>query len=95
MRNLLSASLGVAGQVHKRRLVFKVGRTRIHVDDVAGLGAYQEIEVVLDESESSDSVIVTATSLTARLGSEADQLVADAYVDLLTAERRTANIGLQ
>ncbi len=51
LRELLTAALGVRGQVSKRRLVFWVGRTRVHLDEVQDLGAFLELEVVLAEGE--------------------------------------------
>ncbi len=59
------------------------GRTRIHLDQVEGLGEFLELEVVLSEGESSQSGIEIAHELLARLGISRDQLVEAAYVDLL------------
>ena len=51
LRNLLASALGVAGQVIKERLVYRVGRTRVHLDEVRGLGAFLELEVEMAEGE--------------------------------------------
>jgi adenylate cyclase class IV len=47
LERALAAALGVAGTVQKRRLLYRSGRTRIHLDRVFGLGTFLELEVVL------------------------------------------------
>src|SRR5690242_1438063 len=37
LRDLLGQSLGVLGEVRKRRCLFLLGQTRIHLDEVEGL----------------------------------------------------------
>ena len=61
--------------------MFLIGRTRIHLDRVEGLGDFLELEVVLGEGESSQAGVREAHALMARLGIEQQQLVAGAYVD--------------
>src|SRR3954469_12551428 len=51
LRESLSIAYGQAGKVIKRRTLFLVGRTRIHLDRVEGLGDFLELEVVLGEHE--------------------------------------------
>lgn len=43
--NILSESMGVVGVVKKIRQLFIVGQTRIHIDQVDGLGNFIELEV--------------------------------------------------
>jgi adenylate cyclase class IV len=52
MRESLAQALGVVGRVRKRRVLHLIGRTRVHLDDVEGLGHFVEIEVVLADGES-------------------------------------------
>ena len=41
---------GVIGRVRKTRWLLMCGATRIHLDEVEGLGAFLELEVVLEDS---------------------------------------------
>ena len=41
----LGKALGVKGRVKKTRLLYMVGQTRVHVDEVEGLGNFMELEV--------------------------------------------------
>lgn len=43
--NVLGMSLGIKGVVKKTRHLFLIEHTRIHIDDVQGLGKFFEIEV--------------------------------------------------
>ena len=47
MKTILEQILPVTGSVRKRRLVYHVGQTRVHLDRVEGLGDFLELEVVL------------------------------------------------
>jgi predicted adenylyl cyclase CyaB len=84
LRETLALAYGTVGRVRKRRTLFLVGRTRIHLDRVEQLGEFMELEVVLREGESADAGVVEARDLMARLGVEASQLIDRAYVDLLS-----------
>ena len=81
----LAAALGIAGVVRKQRTVYLVGRTRVHLDAVEGLGRFVELEVVLDDAEPAGAGTEEARALMSRLGIGDHQLVAGAYVDLLAA----------
>lgn len=83
LRELLSAAYGTIGRVRKHRTLYLVGRTRVHLDRVEGLGDFLELEVVLRENESIDAGIREADELMAQLGIDASQRVEGAYLDLL------------
>lgn len=83
LRESLSLAYGQAGRVQKHRTLFLVGRTRVHLDKVVGLGHFLELEVVLEDNEPADAGIHEAHELMARLGVEPSQLIDGAYVDLL------------
>lgn len=93
LREALARALGVVGRVRKRRVLYLVGRTRVHLDEVEGLGCFVEIEVVLADGESEHAGTDEANAMMARLGIDASQLVEDAYVDLLEATCLQAQPG--
>jgi predicted adenylyl cyclase CyaB len=82
MREALSLAYGQAGRVQKRRTLFFVGRTRVHLDRVCGLGNFLELEVPLEEHESFEAGVREAHELMAQLFVEPSQLIEGAYVDL-------------
>jgi predicted adenylyl cyclase CyaB len=81
LRDALSHAHGTAGRVVKH--LYIVGRTRVHLDRVEGLGHFMELEVALNDNEPIQAGVHEAHSLTAKLGVESSQLVETAYVDLL------------
>jgi predicted adenylyl cyclase CyaB len=84
LRESLTLAYGQTGHVEKHRTLFLAGRTRIHLDRVAGLGDFLELEVVLEEHESSDVGVREANELLAKLGVGQSQLTEGGYFDLLT-----------
>lgn len=83
LRRALKATLGVRGTVRKKRLLYRVGRTRIHLDEVEGLGTFVEIEVVLGPDETAEAGKAAAEELMKTLGIHATDLVDVAYIDLI------------
>ena len=79
----MASTVGIRGVVIKRRDLFLVGQTRIHLDQVEGLGLFLELEVVLTEHQSPDEGVEVANSLIDQLGIDADWLISNAYIDLL------------
>ena len=88
MRDALTQAYGQAGRVVKQRTLFLVGRTRVHLDEVVGLGTFLELEAVLQDGESTEDGVREAHALMAQLGVDAADLVEGAYVDLLEAPAR-------
>lgn len=82
-KRTLARLLGVAGRVVKKRLVCHAGRTRIHFDEVQGLGRFIELEVVLRRGESAAAGRREAGRLMRELGIGAADLLAGAYADML------------
>lgn len=78
-----SALLGVTGTVIKKRLVCFAGRTRIHFDEVEGLGRFIELEVVLEPGAPAAAGRKEAAGLMAALGIKKQHLLAGAYTDML------------
>ncbi|MEX3527368.1 MAG: class IV adenylate cyclase [Burkholderia sp.] len=89
MHSLLATALTTRGIVTKERHVYLVGRTRIHLDRVDGLGDFVELEVVLAEDDESGGE-TEAHEVFAKLGVSSEDLVAVAYVDLLAAQEPSA-----
>src|SRR5690349_1994466 len=83
LRESLSLAYGQIGRVRKYRTLFLVGRTRVHLDRVEGLGHFLELEVVLVDDESAEQGIREASDLMAQLGIQPEQLIEGAYLDLL------------
>ncbi len=82
LRDMLAAALGVRGEVVKRRLLYRAGRTRIHLDDVRDLGAFLELEVELRDGDTVEGGKDEAVRLLRSLDLAPDALVPQAYVDL-------------
>jgi len=83
---LLSAALEPRGNVSKERLVYLIGRSRIQLDRVDGLGDFVEIEVVLDEADDEASGEAEAHKLFEKLGIEPEDYVPGSYIDLLKGQ---------
>lgn len=83
LRESLSQAYGQVGRVRKRRTLFLVGRTRIHLDRVENLGHFLELEVVLSDGEAVETGETIAQNLLAKLGISSMQLIERAYIDLI------------
>jgi predicted adenylyl cyclase CyaB len=83
LRQSLTLAYGESGRVRKHRTLFMVGRTRVHLDKVEGLGDFLELEVVLDEGEPDETGVSIAHELLEKLGVSHHLLIEEAYVDLL------------
>jgi predicted adenylyl cyclase CyaB len=82
-REVLSQGYGQTGRVRKHRTLFLIGRTRVHLDRVEGLGDFIELEVVLAEKEPTENGVLVANELLSKLGILSDHLIEGVYVDLL------------
>ena len=83
LKAVLAPCLGVRGVVRKRRSLYMVQNTRIHLDEVEGLGSFLELEVMLGPGQSEEEGQTIARELMASLGVEASDLVEGAYMDLV------------
>ena len=89
LRETLAQALGVYGEVKKRRWLYVSenygGHTRIHFDEVKGLGQHIELEVILQEGQSPEEGEQIAEQFRVALDIRDDDLIDCAYLDLLTA----------
>lgn len=83
---ILTNALGRAGTVKKVRTLYLVGQTRVHIDQVQGLGDFLELEVVLRPGQSESEGKGIATDLLSEFGIGQQELVAEAYIDLLACQ---------
>ena len=85
---VLEAALGIRGLVRKKRWLYWVNNTRIHLDEVEGLGSFVELEVMLSTGQRTKEGEAIAGRLMATLGIDETDLVEGAYIDLLEGEGR-------
>ena len=84
---ILESALPIRGVVTKRRYLYLIGQTRVHLDEVEGLGTFMELEVVLSKGQTSEYGATIADDLMIKLGIQTEDLISGAYIDLL--EQRT------
>lgn len=89
LREALERAYGILGRVVKRRRLYLVDRTRLHLDKVEGLGSFVELEVILGDDETAEAGEAVARGLMVALGISEEQLVTGAYLDLLERQHRS------
>ena len=83
MRAILTAALGVLAEVRKERTLLMRNNVRFHLDSVDGLGAFGEIEAVLDQGVDSERSRADVDDLLAALGVRRANLIGVSYADML------------
>lgn len=83
LKNVLDKAYGIRQVVKKVRLLYMSGRTRLHFDQVEGLGQFIELEVVLGDQDSLKNGQREAQKLMSLLNITSTDLIDVAYVDLL------------
>ena len=83
LKSILSAAYGVRGVVSKVRYLYMVGQTRIHLDEVSGLGKFMELEIVLRPGQTDAEGQSIAENLMSKLDIKPGDLIEGAYMDLL------------
>ena len=86
LRDVLERAYGVTQVVEKTRTLCLVGQTRIHLDEVVGLGSFVELEVVLHDGQPESEGHRIAAEFMSRLGIAATDLLTTAYADMLPRE---------
>ena len=87
---MLREVLGIVGCVKKTRTLYLIGQTRVHLDQVSGLGDFLELEVVLKPHQSDAEGKMIAESLCSKLEIDRNDLIAEAYIDLLARAQSCA-----
>jgi homotetrameric cytidine deaminase len=87
VREALDAALGTRVVVEKRRRLMVWEGVRIHLDDVAELGSFVELESLADVGSDLSREQATVEYLRTELAITDDALVATGYADLLLAAR--------
>jgi predicted adenylyl cyclase CyaB len=83
LKVILAEAYGVRGVISKVRYLYLVGHTRIHLDDVKGLGKFMELEVVLRPDQTDTEGQEIAENLMRQLGIQQGDLIETAYMDML------------
>ncbi len=83
LHTALVRACGEIGRVRKRRLLWLVGATRVHLDRVEGLGDFMELEVVLRDGQADAEGRQTAEGPMSQLGLANAPRIGGAYLGLL------------
>ncbi len=83
LKIIMAQAYGVRGVISKVRYLYMVGQTRIHLDDVLGLGKFMELEVVLRPDQTDEQGQAIAEDLMRKLGIREADLIEGAYMDLM------------
>ena len=83
LKSILTHSLGVRGVIKKQRTLYKIGLTRIHFDQVEGLGNFIELEFVMQDNISKNEALQTVENLMKKLEIQDNQLINTAYIDMI------------
>ena len=82
----LKKALPTRSVVRKARHIFRLGPTEIHVDEVAGLGSFLELEVKTGPEVSPRDALKIARDLLSKLGVRDEDLVPYSYGDMVARE---------
>jgi adenylate cyclase class IV len=83
---VLDHFLGATAVVVKTRRLLVKGNVRIHLDEVAGLGSFVELEAIAPPGMRPEWQLGTINALRRVLGITDDRLVSGAYADYLNGE---------
>jgi predicted adenylyl cyclase CyaB len=79
---MLAAALGLMVAVDKRREIYFVGNVKIHLDEVAGLGKFLEVEAI-GHLEDRGQLQAQCDEFVREFGVKQEDMVAGSYSDLL------------
>lgn len=91
LKGMLTAALGIDVVVDKRREIHFLDNVKIHLDEVAGLGTFVEIEAIDDDGTRPLAALrAQCEELTAAFGIRDEDLLAVSYSDLLRGKETPA-----
>jgi adenylate cyclase, class 2 len=82
LREMLSAALGVIGEVQKRRIILRRTNVRLHLDEVLNYGIFGELEAVIHDGDNPASCRAEIEAILAALQVPSDQLIDVSYFEL-------------
>lgn len=88
LKETLANALGIMGVVRKTRKLYLYEQTRIHLDDVEGLGHFMELEVMLQDDQANEDGAAIAEKIMRQLHIAPQDLVDVAYIDLLKLKQQ-------
>ena len=83
LKAILKKALGVQAVVTKRREVYLIGNVRVHLDKVQDLGAFVELEGMVESPTELAHVADEVRKLQQALNIDAQSLVKESYADLV------------
>ncbi len=83
IRAILEAALGAIAEVRKSRTLLTRRNVRLHLDRVAGLGDFGEIEAVAGPDDDAGAYRGEVEEILAALGVPGDQLIGVSYFELM------------
>ena len=83
LKSALGASMGVRGEVTKRRELLRYQNVRIHLDTVDQLGTFIEYEAVLSDGDSEDEAVELIARLCDAMAIRGEDTIGGSYADLL------------
>lgn len=88
LKSTLERSLGIVGIIKKKRLLWIINDTRIHLDNVSGLGDFIEFEAMLIHGRNEADGLAAIEIFLKALQLESAERIERAYIDLLLSEAR-------
>jgi predicted adenylyl cyclase CyaB len=82
LKAALTRALGIRGVVEKQRELYLWGQTRVHLDDVADLGSFLELETVI-AGQTQATAERECREVQSALEIQEGELLATSYVDLM------------
>lgn len=82
MRAILSAALGLRGEIRKRRVLLRRDNIRLHLDEVVNRGVFGELEAVMATGDDPADSRAQISAILATLRIPSDQLIGVSYFEL-------------